>query len=116
MYGATFQFLEEELPSKTYLNNLVFITKSSLSAYETMKRTINNYYSNYNGLILLIRWTYFWIQLVHYAMETTVNPSGTFSGFLFMNPLMYDANILHYCDIYLTCLKKNESKTPVWIL
>eukprot|EP00639_Heterosigma_akashiwo_P031071 CAMPEP_0194663306 /NCGR_PEP_ID=MMETSP0295-20121207/742_1 /TAXON_ID=39354 /ORGANISM="Heterosigma akashiwo, Strain CCMP2393" /LENGTH=315 /DNA_ID=CAMNT_0039544741 /DNA_START=145 /DNA_END=1090 /DNA_ORIENTATION=+ len=30
--------------------------------------------------------TYFWVHMVHYSIETTTNPTGTFKGFLLMAP------------------------------
>lgn len=41
--------------------------------------------------------TYFWVHMVHYAMEVTANPTGDFKGFLFMNPQLSNGGLfLHY--------------------
>mmetsp|Transcript_55141 Transcript_55141/g.172903 ORF Transcript_55141/g.172903 Transcript_55141/m.172903 type:complete len:520 (+) Transcript_55141:89-1648(+) len=41
--------------------------------------------------------TYFWVHMVHYALETTANPTGDFKGFLFMNPQLSNGGLfLHY--------------------
>ncbi|KAJ6633979.1 ADP-ribosylation factor [Pseudolycoriella hygida] len=38
--------------------------------------------------------TYFWIQIVHYALETMKNPTNDFVGFLLMNPQLLNESEL----------------------
>lgn len=50
-------------------------------AIEAVFDTIKVYVSDVNETLI-----YFWIQIVHYALEATKNPANTFAGFLLMNP------------------------------
>ena len=34
--------------------------------------------------------TYFWVHMVHFAIEATRNPTGDFKGFLVTNPQLID--------------------------
>eukprot|EP00927_Polykrikos_kofoidii_P009755 TRINITY_DN14087_c0_g1_i1.p1 TRINITY_DN14087_c0_g1~~TRINITY_DN14087_c0_g1_i1.p1 ORF type:complete len:511 (+),score=89.43 TRINITY_DN14087_c0_g1_i1:78-1610(+) len=57
--------------------------------------------------------TYFWVHMVHYAMETTANPSGDFKGFLLMNPQLSNGGLfLHYYTKKLMLLSP-EARTQV---
>lgn len=48
---------------------------------EAVFQTIKPYVTEVNETLI-----YFWIQIVHYAVEATKNPTNNFSGFLLMNP------------------------------
>lgn len=48
---------------------------------ETVFDTIRTYVSDGNETLI-----YFWIQIVHYALEASKNPTDDFAGFLLMNP------------------------------
>ncbi|CAF2525654.1 unnamed protein product [Rotaria sp. Silwood2] len=56
---------------------------------------------------------YFWIQIVHYAFETTKNPTNDFTGFLLMNP-----QLLNEIELPLSYYKKDtlfssQAKTTI---
>ncbi len=93
---------------------LLRIIWSYLKVYgrkETVKTVFDNlkfYINDMNETLI-----YFWIQIVHYASETTKNPTNDFTGFLLMNP-----QLLNETELPLTYFKKdtlfsNQAKTTV---
>jgi len=57
--------------------------------------------------------TYFWVHMVHYAMEATQNPTGDFKGFLLVNPQLSNGGLfLHYYTADLM-LRSPHARTQV---
>jgi len=57
--------------------------------------------------------TYFWAHMVHFAMESTANPTGDFKGFLLLNPQLSNGGLfLHYYSKELM-LQSPDSRTQV---
>eukprot|EP00450_Noctiluca_scintillans_P034441 CAMPEP_0194542452 /NCGR_PEP_ID=MMETSP0253-20130528/84053_1 /TAXON_ID=2966 /ORGANISM="Noctiluca scintillans" /LENGTH=144 /DNA_ID=CAMNT_0039389075 /DNA_START=90 /DNA_END=520 /DNA_ORIENTATION=- len=57
--------------------------------------------------------TYFWVHMVHYARESTANPTGDFKGFLLMNPQLSNGGLfLHYYSKKVM-LQSPEARTQV---
>lgn len=54
---------------------------------------------------------YFWIQIVHYAIRATVNPTNDFTGFLLMNPQLLNETELPLSYYKRDTLFSNQAKT-----
>lgn len=68
------------------------------------KKTIEAIFDTVNAYVMDVNETliYFWIQIVHYALEATKNPTDDFAGFVLMNP-----QLLNEIELPLAYYKKD---------
>ncbi|KAJ1570052.1 hypothetical protein HK096_004210 [Nowakowskiella sp. JEL0078] len=66
-----------------------------------------------NGKTFHETMTYFWCHMVHYAIESTKNPTGDFKGFLFTNPQLSDSGLFLTYYSKKLMLQTNETRTQV---
>jgi ADP-ribosylation factor protein 1 len=78
---------------------------------ETIKALFNNlqiYVTDVNETLI-----YFWIQIVHYAIEATRNPTNDFMGFLLMNPQLLNETELPLTYYTKETLFSSQAKTTI---
>lgn len=75
---------------------------------DTVFDTVKAYAVDVNETLI-----YFWIQIVHYALEATKNPSKNFAGFLLMNPQLLNETELPLSYYKTDTLFSDEAKRTV---
>jgi len=80
--------------------------------FEGIKNFIENS-NRTNGKTFHETMTYFWIHMVHYAIQATPNPSGDFKGFLLMNPQLSNGGMFLQYYKKETMLNNPEARVKV---